>query len=356
MRFSIVFTSVFASTLVSAHGSGSIDQELARRAEFLKYSRSDVSHCAAKIKARGLEERAVKRRAETVEALRQKRGIKTRRDLESVLNTDHNQTAKGYDLDTPIAELFATNKSCVLTPEGESGPYYVAGEYIRTDLAEAEAGIPVHYDFQILDATTCEPISGAYYEIFNCNTTGVYSGTTNGGNGNTADVSVLDATWLRGIQPTDEDGVAQFDTLFPGHYGGRATHIHTILHANATARDNGTIFDLSASHIGQVFWDQSVRDQVELLEPYNANTKQVTLNKDDRVFAAEVENDNDPVFNYVLIGDTIEDGFLAWLTLGVDTTLRSTINPAAIYYEDGGVEQGNGGGPGGPGGPPPEAR
>jgi hypothetical protein len=42
----------------------------------------------------------------------------------------------------------------------------VAGEYIRSDLVEDMVGVPVHYDFQILDVTTCEPIVGVYFEIF----------------------------------------------------------------------------------------------------------------------------------------------------------------------------------------------
>lgn len=170
-----------------------------------------------------------------------------------------------------------------------------------------------------------------------CNSTGVYSGTTNDGNGNTEDTSVLNETWLRGLQPTDDDGVAQFDTIFPGHYTGRATHIHTILHINATVRENGTIFDTEAGHIGQTFWDQSVIDQVELLSPYNTNTQTRTANSDDRVFAEEAAS-SDPVFNYVMIGDTLQDGLLGWLTLGVNTSLSVSISPAAEYYASGGVE------------------
>lgn len=121
---------------------------------------------------------------------------------------------------------------------------------------------------------------------------------------------------------------------------GRATHIHTILHKNATVRENGTIYDLTASHIGQTFWDQSVRDAVELLSPYNTNTNTVTLNADDKVVIAEtaVNGTSDPFFNYVQLGDDLEDGFLAWIVLGINTTLSSTINPAAVYYAGGGVE------------------
>jgi protocatechuate 3,4-dioxygenase beta subunit len=54
----------------------------------------------------------------------------------------------------------------------------------------------------------------------------VYSGVTASGNGNSADESNLDKTFLRGLQKTDSTGVAQIQTVFPGHYRGRATHIH----------------------------------------------------------------------------------------------------------------------------------
>ena len=44
--------------------------------------------------------------------------------------------------------------------------------------------------------------------------------------GDPNDASILMGTTLRGVQPTDTDGIATFDTLMPGHYEGRATHIH----------------------------------------------------------------------------------------------------------------------------------
>lgn len=44
--------------------------------------------------------------------------------------------------------------------------------------------------------------------------------------GDPNDAGILKGTALRGVQPTDADGVAVFDALMPGHYEGRATHIH----------------------------------------------------------------------------------------------------------------------------------
>ncbi len=44
--------------------------------------------------------------------------------------------------------------------------------------------------------------------------------------GDPNDASISSGTTLRGVQPTDEDGIATFVTLMPGHYDGRTTHIH----------------------------------------------------------------------------------------------------------------------------------
>ncbi len=35
-----------------------------------------------------------------------------------------------------------------------------------------------------------------------------------------------DEDYLRGVQPTDDNGVASFQTIFPGCYLGRWPHIH----------------------------------------------------------------------------------------------------------------------------------
>lgn len=63
------------------------------------------------------------------------------------------------------------------------------------------------------------------------------------GMGDPKDASILKGTTLRGVQPTNDHGVASFDSLFPGHYDGRATHIHgnvppTHLYTTAPALTN----------------------------------------------------------------------------------------------------------------------
>lgn len=207
-------------------------------------------------------------------------------------------------------------------------------------------------DYQVIDVDTCEPVPDVYVEIWHCNSTGVYSGVVAGGNGNSDDESNLDATFLRGIQKSDSDGVAQFKSIFPGHYTGRATHIHVMVHTNATLLANETLGnDIYASHVGQAFFDQDLITAVEKVSPYSTNSQELTTNDDDSILAEEAD-DVDPFMNYVYLGDDVNSGLFAWISFGINTSYSSHISPAASYYEDGGVENadsGMGGGPPGDG-------
>ncbi|KAM0558231.1 hypothetical protein ACHAPJ_004917 [Fusarium lateritium] len=357
---SLLTTVALVAGIASAHPGHSVAQEAAERREFLSsVKRSSLAHCADKLKARGVEARNVARRSNQVSKARQKRGLK-KRDADTALNTSHNQTDQGYTENTDPATLFASINSCVLTPEVTQGPYYVAGEYVRENIIEEQEGLNIVLDYQVIDVETCDPVPNVYLEMWHCNSTGVYSGIVASGNGDSSDDTNIDNTWLRGIQKTDSDGVAQFESIFPGHYTSRATHIHVMVHTNATLLKNQTLGrDNYASHVGQTFFDQELISQVETLEPYASNTQELTLNEDDSILSEETATDGvDPFMEYTLLGDSISDGLFAWLAFGINSTQSSTVSPAAYYYKEGGVANENSGAPGGgngsaPGGTPP---
>lgn len=190
------------------------------------------------------------------------------------------------------------------------------------------------------------------------NTLPQYSGIVASGNGESSDTTNINTTWLRGIQETDSDGVAVFDTIFPGHYTSRATHIHILIHTNATVYPNGTLGnEVSSSHVGQAFFDQDLITEAETFSPYSTNTQDLTTNADDSILASETDTDGvDPMFEYTLLGDSVSDGLFAWISFGINTTESSTVTPAAYYYATGGVsnsDSSSGGGGGGGGGSPP---
>lgn len=166
-----------------------------------------------------------------------------------------------------------------------------------------------------------------------------------------ADPSNLDSTWLRGVQQTDEDGVVAFNSIFPGHYTGRTTHIHVMVHAGAEALPNGTLYSTTASHVGQMYFDQDLISQVEELEPYSANEQPLMTNAEDRILSEEAATGVDPIMSFVTLGEGVEDGILAWLAFGVDMSNSRNVTAAATHYEGGGVANPDAGGP--PGGMPP---
>ncbi|KAJ3561147.1 hypothetical protein NPX13_g9058 [Xylaria arbuscula] len=160
MRFTQSFASGLAlfSASAVAHPGHDLTQEIAERRDFLgSVKRTDLSHCASKLKARGINQRNVARRNAAVEKARAKRGL-SKRDLDSVLATDHNATDLGYTANTDAATLFSGYSSCVLTPEVTQGPYYVGGEYIRENIIEDQEGVDLVIDYQIIDVNTCEPV------------------------------------------------------------------------------------------------------------------------------------------------------------------------------------------------------
>ncbi|KAI1493236.1 Intradiol ring-cleavage dioxygenase [Biscogniauxia mediterranea] len=291
-------------------------------------------------------ERAVTRRADTAKALRQKRSIehkpiRGKRDeaaLEKWMAVSHNQTAQGYNLDTPYTELFSGNASCALVEETTIGPYWVEGELVRADITEDQGGVPLHLDVQFVDISDCSAVSDMVVDIWHCNATGVYSGVSATGQGG------LDSTFLRGAQISDADGVAQFDTVFPGHYQGRATHIHVLTTKDATVLTNQTYEGGVATHIGQFFFDQDLIAAVELSAPYSDNQQDLTANADDGIAAGEATDDYDIFMDYALLGDEAADGLMAWIVVGVDSAANHTsqVQAAAHHYADGGVDTSGG--------------
>ncbi|KAH8886430.1 putative extracellular dioxygenase [Thozetella sp. PMI_491] len=341
--------------VASAHPGGHdhlSSRELHEKREMYLNTKRSLGKCAKRLESSGLEARAMARRRAAVEV--QRRSLKAKkRDEETVLNTDHNRTALGFSPCTPEEILFASNGTCILNPVSEFGPFWVKGEYVRKDLREDQPGVPVIIEGQFIDAETCEPIEGIYWDMWNCNATGVYSGVVASNNGNGDDQNNINATFLRGIQQTDAEGVATFNTLFPGHYDGRATHTHTIAHLNATLLPNNTLSGGNVAYVGHLFWDQQLIYDIEALYPYNTNTITITENADDSIFPNEAAT-IDPVFNYVQLGDSLEDGLFAWVTVAINTTATYTESYSFELTQDGGEASENAGdiNSGGAGGTP----
>ncbi|KAM5343317.1 hypothetical protein ACJ41O_014283 [Fusarium nematophilum] len=344
-----------------AHDHHKMAKKLKTRDAVANLGRRSLNQCSGSESAQALKKRAISRRARKVEDLRKRLGITTpprkyRRDAEALSGweaVNHNMTGiSQYDMFTPLETVFDANSSCVLAPEITAGPYYIVGEYLRSNVIEAEFcdGVPLFLEVQYVDVSTCEALPKLAIDVWNCNATGVYSGVSAGAGPNT--------TFLRGIQITDHDGVAQFETIFPGHYSGRAVHTHLLTHTNASVLSNGTIsvWNSPVTHIGQLFWPDDLREEVEALHPYNTNEVEVTTNDEDMWSVLQADESYDPFPQFVYLGDTVEQGLFAWIQIGINGTADYTSDEyygvAGYLDENGGHELDSGIGGGGEGGPP----
>lgn len=86
-----------------------------------------------------------------------------------------------------------------------------------------------------------------------------------------------------------------------------------------------------ASHVGQLFFDASLVQQVESHYPYSSNTQPSILNQEDAVIIAEAKT-SDPMVQYMLLGDKLEDGIFAWITIGIDPAVSHYVESAATWY------------------------
>ena len=111
--------------------------------------------------------------------------------------------------------------NCVVIPHETAGPFTMdlaaRPEYLRRDVTEGKTGIPLALTLTLVNVNDgCKPIANARVDVWHCDKAGVYSGFDDG----------RGETFLRGIQMSDEKGRVTFDTIYPGWYHGRATHIH----------------------------------------------------------------------------------------------------------------------------------
>lgn len=67
------------------------------------------------------------------------------------------------------------------------------------------------------NTTDCTPLVGAAVYVWHCTRDGLYSLYSSG---------ATSQNYLRGVQITDENGLVEFTTIFPGCYSGRWPHIH----------------------------------------------------------------------------------------------------------------------------------
>lgn len=241
---------------------------------------------------------------------------------------------------TPLATEEVLVPSCVVRPALTEGPYFVDAQLNRSDIridpsdGSIKEGTLLKLTFNVSDVTadTCSPLAGAQVDVWHCDALGVYSGVTDPG------FDTSNQMWLRGYQVTDEHGIAEFTTIYPGWYSGRAVHIHFKIRT-------GTDSDSGYEFTSQLFFPEEITDIVHSEAPYASKGYRNTLNADDGIFRG-----SDGLLTLDLVEE--DEGYSAVFNVGLDLSEPSQAQPGGAGIPPGG---GRGGRPRGgtpPGNPP----
>lgn len=165
--------------------------------------------------------------------------------------------------------------ACIVRPELTEGPYFVDEQLNRSDIrsdpvdGSVKDGAPLLLTFRVLqiEGAGCVPLAGAFVDIWHCDAAGVYSDVAN----------AVGQKFLRGYQTTDANGLAQFTTIYPGWYPGRAVHIHFKIR-------NELNTNASYDFTSQLFFDDAYTDKVYTLAPYSSRGERNPRNDGDGIF------------------------------------------------------------------------
>jgi protocatechuate 3,4-dioxygenase beta subunit len=173
----------------------------------------------------------------------------------------------------------AAPPSCIARPQQTEGPFFVEEELDRSDLRSdpltgaVRPGVPLRLTFNVsrTSGATCVPLAGAKIDLWHCDATGRYSDARSRGSSSAGE------KFLRGYQRTDAAGMAQFLTIYPGWYGGRAVHVHFKIR---TAASSAPAYEFTS----QLYFDDALTDRVYAFEPYAPGRRRSMRNADDFLF------------------------------------------------------------------------
>jgi len=184
---------------------------------------------------------------------------------------------------TTTTTIPGTSSTCAVTPSETIGPYPSLTDLIRSDIREGKSGTNLALTIMVVNTNdSCNPVSGASVEIWQCDAAGNYSqyGTQTA------------QTYLRGIQTTNANGEVTFTTVYPGWYQGRATHIHVEVIRNG-----------ASVKVTQIAFPESTNAAVYSTGVYAARGSNPTSNSSDGIFADSLASElatvaGDPTSGY----------------------------------------------------------
>lgn len=130
--------------------------------------------------------------------------------------------------------------ACILTPRAVEGPFYFDPHLERADIREGREGVPLSLALRVVEASNCRPVAGARVDVWHADALGIYSGYDR--QSDSGNLSTKGMKFLRGTQFVDGGGAATFQSIYPGWYRGRTTHIHFKIFLDGKSMVTGQIY------------------------------------------------------------------------------------------------------------------
>jgi len=170
--------------------------------------------------------------------------------------------------------------ACMPRPPQTEGPFFVDDEPNRSDIRSdpksgaLRPGVPLRLGFRVsqLAGNACTALAGARVDVWQSDAEGRYSDTGGLGPG----ASTRGQQFLRGYQLTDAGGAADFLTIVPGGYAGRAVHVHFKIR---TVDRSGRMRDFTS----QLYFDDAFIARIYAYAPYAGRRRWLT-NAEDGIF------------------------------------------------------------------------
>jgi protocatechuate 3,4-dioxygenase beta subunit len=200
----------------------------------------------------------------------------------------------------------SSSGSCSVTASETAGPFptKTPGSLVTSNIVSDRTGISFTINITIKNTNaSCATLTGAIVDIWHCDKDGYYS-EYGGTSMQSADFTSVH--FLRGRQTTDANGLVKFQSIFPGWYSGRATHIHVHIY-NASG---------TSLLVTQIAFPEGAGSAVALVNASSANgyTKGLsgyTYNASDNVFSDSTANEMSAVTG------SVADGFVLTHSINV---------------------------------------
>jgi protocatechuate 3,4-dioxygenase beta subunit len=218
-----------------------------------------------------------------------------------------------------------STSTCSVIPEETAGPFPgdgsntagggianalalsgVVRSNIRSSFAGASAvagGVPLTVKLRIVNTNgSCADLAAYAVYLWHCDREGRYSMYS---------IGVTAENYLRGVQATDSNGTATFETIFPGCYAGRVPHLHFEIFRSA---NTATVFS-NRLKTSQLAFPVATCNEVYALAGYEAsvtNFRAVSF-ASDNVFSDGVNT------QLATVTGSAAAGYVATLTVGIAT-------------------------------------